>query len=64
MARRNAVHEKITCKKAPMPVGPYAQAVRVVQPGEMIFVSGQIPIEGSKRTSLPVEIFSVRLRLR
>ena len=45
MARRNAIHEKITCKKAPMPVGPYAQAVRVVQPGEMVFVSGQIPIE-------------------
>jgi 2-iminobutanoate/2-iminopropanoate deaminase len=45
MARRPAAHEMVTSKKAPKPVGPYAQAVRVKQPGEMLFVSGQLPIE-------------------
>ncbi len=35
----------ITSRKAPKPIGPYSQAVRVKQPGEMLFVSGQIPIE-------------------
>ena len=45
MARRPAVHEMITSRKAPKPVGPYSHAIRVSQPGEMLFVSGQIPIE-------------------
>jgi len=45
MARRPAPHEMIVSKKAPKPVGPYAQAIRIKQPGEMLFVSGQIPIE-------------------
>ncbi|MBI5509702.1 MAG: deaminase [Deltaproteobacteria bacterium] len=45
MARRPPVHEMITSKKAPKPVGPYSHAIRVKQPGEMLFVSGQIPIE-------------------
>jgi len=45
MARRHAVHEMITSRKAPKPVGPYSHAVRVKAPGEMLFVSGQIPIE-------------------
>jgi 2-iminobutanoate/2-iminopropanoate deaminase len=45
MARRPAVHEMITSKKAPKPVGPYSHAIRVAQPGAMLFVSGQIPIE-------------------
>ncbi len=45
MARRPPVHEMISSRKAPKPVGPYAQAVRVTQAGEMLFVSGQIPIE-------------------
>ncbi|OGQ89197.1 MAG: hypothetical protein A2289_04260 [Deltaproteobacteria bacterium RIFOXYA12_FULL_58_15] len=45
MARRPPVHEMITSRKAPKPIGPYSQAVRVKQPGEMLFVSGQIPIE-------------------
>lgn len=45
MARRPAVHEMITSKKAPKPVGPYSHAIRVKQPGAMLFVSGQIPIE-------------------
>lgn len=45
MARRPAVHDLITSRKAPKPVGAYSQAVRVQQPGAMLFVSGQIPIE-------------------
>jgi 2-iminobutanoate/2-iminopropanoate deaminase len=45
MARRPPVHEMITSKKAPKPVGPYSHAIRVKQPGPMLFVSGQIPIE-------------------
>ncbi len=45
MVRRPAVHEMITSKKAPKPVGPYSHAIRVQQPGAMLFVSGQIPIE-------------------
>ncbi len=47
MARRNAVHDMIMSRKAPKPVGPYCHAVRVKSPGEMLFVSGQIPIETS-----------------
>lgn len=45
MARRPAVHQMITSRKAPKPVGPYSHAVLVKQAGEMLFVSGQIPIE-------------------
>ncbi|MBI3178193.1 MAG: hypothetical protein HYZ27_00945 [Deltaproteobacteria bacterium] len=39
------MHEMITSRKAPKPVGPYSHAIKVKQPGEMLFVSGQIPIE-------------------
>jgi 2-iminobutanoate/2-iminopropanoate deaminase len=35
----------ISSKKAPKPVGPYSHAIKVKNPGEMLFVSGQIPIE-------------------
>lgn len=45
MAKRPSTHEMITSRKAPKPVGPYSQAVRAKNPGEMLFVSGQIPIE-------------------
>jgi 2-iminobutanoate/2-iminopropanoate deaminase len=45
MARRPAAHEMVVSKKAPKPVGPYSQAVRIKTPGTMLFVSGQIPIE-------------------
>lgn len=45
MARRAAVHEMITSRKAPKPVGPYSHAIKVAKPGEMLFVSGQVPIE-------------------
>lgn len=45
MAKRPGAHEQIISKKAPKPVGPYSPAIRVKTPGEMLFVSGQIPIE-------------------
>ena len=45
MARRPGVHDAIQSRKAPKPIGPYVQAVRVQRPGQMLFVSGQIPIE-------------------
>ncbi|MEM6533585.1 MAG: Rid family detoxifying hydrolase [Myxococcota bacterium] len=45
MARRDAIHEMVASRKAPKPVGAYSQAVKVKQAGEMLFVSGQIPIE-------------------
>ncbi len=45
MARRDAIHQMVSSKKAPKPVGAYSQAIRVKQAGEMLFVSGQIPIE-------------------
>ncbi len=45
MPRRPSVHEAIHSKKAPKPVGAYVQAIHVPQPGAMLFVSGQIPIE-------------------
>lgn len=45
MARRDPVHQMVSSKKAPKPVGAYSQAIRVKQAGEMLFVSGQIPIE-------------------
>jgi len=45
MARRAPIHQQITSKKAPKPVGAYSQAVLVEQPGSTLFVSGQIPIE-------------------
>ena len=45
MARRASIHEPVVSRKAPKPIGPYAQAVRVKSAGEMLFVSGQIPIE-------------------
>jgi 2-iminobutanoate/2-iminopropanoate deaminase len=45
MARRPAAHDVMISKKAPKPIGPYSQAIRVKSPGEMLFVSGMIPIE-------------------
>ncbi len=45
MARRPAVHDIISSRKAPKPIGPYVQAVKVKNPGETLYVSGQIPIE-------------------
>ena len=45
MVRRPAVHDMISSRKAPKPLGPYSHAIRVNYPGAMLFVSGQIPIE-------------------
>ncbi len=45
MGRRDSVHTQILCRKAPAPVGAYSQAVHIENPGGLLFVSGQIPIE-------------------
>lgn len=45
MARRPAVHEMMTSRKVPKSTGPYPHGVRVSQPGQMLFVSGQIPVQ-------------------
>ena len=37
--------EKIYTEKAPEPVGPYSQAVKISDFEEIIFLSGQIPID-------------------
>ncbi len=50
MVRRMGVHETIVSRKVPKPVGNYAQAVLVRQPGEMLFVAGQIPLEPPQGT--------------
>lgn len=39
------MHEVINSRKAPKPLGPYVHAVKVTNPGETLYVSGQIPIE-------------------
>ena len=45
MVRRPPVHHMVTSRKAPKPVGPYSQAILVAAAGEMLFVSGQIPLQ-------------------
>jgi 2-iminobutanoate/2-iminopropanoate deaminase len=45
MAKRNSIHEIMTSRKAPKPVGPYSHAIRTKNPGELLYVSGQIPVE-------------------
>lgn len=37
-----AQHERLHTDKAPAAIGPYSQAVRI---GDMLFVSGQLPID-------------------
>ena len=37
--------EKIYTDEAPEPVGPYSQAVRISDFDELIFISGQIPVD-------------------
>lgn len=39
------VKEKISSEQAPNPVGPYSQAVKISDFDELIFISGQIPID-------------------
>jgi 2-iminobutanoate/2-iminopropanoate deaminase len=36
------MHQMIETEKAPLPIGPYAQAV---QAGDLLFISGQIPLD-------------------
>lgn len=56
MARRPSVHQIVISKKAPKPIGPYSPAIKVKSPGEMLFVSGQIPIEMPSGTVFKGEI--------
>lgn len=49
MVRRPSVHEIMTSKKVPKAIGAYPHAVKVVSPGEMLFVSGMLPLEVSGR---------------
>lgn len=37
--------EKIYTDEAPEPVGPYSQAIRISDLEELIFISGQIPVD-------------------
>ncbi len=43
----------IYTSKAPAPIGPYSQAVKV---GEMLYVSGQIPIDSSTNSLVEGDI--------
>lgn len=44
MARPGNRHHVVQSRKAPIPQGPYAQAIHVVQPGSMLVISAQLPI--------------------
>ena len=43
--------EVIATDKAPAAIGPYVQATKL---GELVFTSGQIPLDPATMTSLPV----------
>jgi 2-iminobutanoate/2-iminopropanoate deaminase len=45
--------EIIATQKAPKPLGPYSQAVKV---GNFVFVSGQVPIDPTKSTTVSGDI--------
>ncbi|MBM4370510.1 MAG: RidA family protein [Deltaproteobacteria bacterium] len=40
-------HDAILTPAAPAPIGPYSQAIRVAPGAELLFLSGQIPLEPS-----------------
>ncbi|NIQ07752.1 MAG: RidA family protein [Candidatus Korarchaeota archaeon] len=35
---------KISTGKAPEPVGPYSQAIKVMDPGSLVFIAGQVAV--------------------
>ena len=45
--------EIISTRNAPVPVGPYSQAVKA---GELIYVSGQVPIDSSTGKSVGASV--------
>jgi 2-iminobutanoate/2-iminopropanoate deaminase len=45
MVRRPAAHQPILSRKVPRPTGPYAQALLVSRPGDILLISGQLPHE-------------------
>lgn len=42
---KNNLTKSIETNLAPLPIGPYSQAVALVAPQRLIFVSGQVPID-------------------
>jgi 2-iminobutanoate/2-iminopropanoate deaminase len=46
MARRPSVHELIISRKVAKPSGPYSHAVKVTSPGETLYISGMLPVDG------------------
>ena len=45
MARRPGMHQAIASRKVPKPSGPSPHAMRVEQPGRMLFISAQLPAQ-------------------
>ncbi len=47
MYYKNSDHmkEKIYSKEAPEPLGPYSQAIKISDFDDLVFISGQIPID-------------------
>jgi 2-iminobutanoate/2-iminopropanoate deaminase len=39
------MREAVSTPKAPAAIGPYSQAVRTTGPGNLLFLSGQIPLD-------------------
>lgn len=39
------MHHKVKTEKAPGAIGPYSQAIKVVDPESMLFVSGQVGLD-------------------
>lgn len=54
--KRDGTHTAVISRKAPKPVGPYVQAVKTEAPGEMLYVSGQIPLDPLKGTAFTGDI--------
>jgi 2-iminobutanoate/2-iminopropanoate deaminase len=54
--RKSTAHEVVLSRKAPKPIGPYSQAIKIAAPGAMCFVSGQIPLDPAKGTPFTGDI--------
>jgi 2-iminobutanoate/2-iminopropanoate deaminase len=51
MARRPSIHELVNSRKVPKSAGAFSQGIKVVAPGETLFVSAMLPQEQNGRTS-------------
>ncbi len=45
MSKSNEILNAIQTHLAPIPIGPYSQAVSLKAPEQLVFVSGQVPID-------------------